>query len=183
MTLMSVHWDQGRKDLDNFCRTSRKPTTDGGPFNWFFEPQPDQLLRVAVGLGHRRARLKYAYELLRGKNLETNEVSEQNRIENFEKLKNAQAQVLDITHFKEYLKALQEAGFRSGKMITSKNTIVYSYLVFLIGRIDHNIDYKVLRSAVARWFMLCVLTSRYTGAAESQVEKDIRPDHLSKPDS
>jgi len=174
MTLMSVHWDQGRKDLDNFCRTSRKPTTDGGPFNWFFEPQPDQLLRVAVGLGHRRARLKYAYELLRGKNLETNEVSEQNRIENFEKLKNAQAQVLDITHFKEYLKALQEAGFRSGKMITSKNTIVYSYLVFLIGRIDHNIDYKVLRSAVARWFMLCVLTSRYTGAAESQVEKDIR---------
>ena len=37
MTLMSVHWDQGRKDLDNFCR-SRKPTTDGGPFNWFSSP-------------------------------------------------------------------------------------------------------------------------------------------------
>lgn len=174
MTLMSVHWDKGRKELDEFCRTARVPTTAGGPFNWFIEPQPDQLLRVAVGLGHRRARLKYAYELLRGKNLETNEVSEQNRIENFEKLKHAQAQVLDTTHFTEYLKALQEAGFRSGKMITSKNTIVYSYLVFLIGRTDHSLDYKTLRSAVARWFMMCVLTSRYTGSPESQVEKDIR---------
>ncbi len=174
LTLMSVYWDKGRKQLEEFCKLTRIPAADGGPFNWFFEPKPDQLLRVAVGLGHRRARLKYAYELLRGKNLETNEVSEQIRIENFEKLKTAQAQVLDITHFTEYLKALQEAGFRSGRMITSKNTIIYSYLVFLIGRTDFGIDYKTLRSAIARWFMMCVLTSRYTGSPESQVEKDIR---------
>lgn len=174
MTLMSVHWDKGRKELEDFCRQARVPTADGGPFNWFIEPKPDQLLRVAVGLGHRRARLKYAYELLRGKNLETNEVTEQIRIENFEKLKKAQTEVLNLTHFTEYLKALQEAGFRSGRMITSRNTIIYSYLVFLIGRTDYGLDYKTLRSAVARWFMMCVLTSRYTGSPESQVEKDIR---------
>ena len=174
MTLMSVHWDKGRKELEDFCRAARIPTSDPGPFNWFIEPQPDQLLRVAVGLGHRRARLKYAYELLRGRNLETNEVSEQIRMENFETLKAAQAQVLDLTHFTEYLKSLQEAGFRSGKMITSKNTVIYSYLVFLIGRTDYNIDYKTLRTAIARWFMMCVLTCRYTGSPESQVEKDIR---------
>src|SRR5262249_30249214 len=74
----------------------------------------------------------------------------------------------------EFLKALQEAGFRSGKMITSRNTIVYSYLIFLIGRRDFGIDYKTLRAAVARWFLMCVLTSRYTGSPETQVEKDIR---------
>ena len=174
MTLMSVYWDKGRKQLEDFSRAAGVPTAESGPYNWFFQPKPDQLLRVAVGLGHRRARLKYAYELLRGKNLETNEVSERIREENFAKLKEAQAEVLDLTHFTEYLKALQEAGFRSGRMIMSKNTIVYSYLVFLIGRTDYNIDYKTLRSAIARWFMMCVLTSRYTGSPESQVEKDIR---------
>lgn len=174
LTLMSVYWDKGRKELEDFCHKTRKADDKDGPFNWFIEPKPDQLLRVAVGLGHRRARLKYAYELLRGKNLETNEVSEKIRIDNFEKLKTAQAQVLDVTHFTEYLKALQEAGFRSGRMITSKNTIIYSYLVFLIGRTDYGLDYKALRSAIARWFMMCVLTSRYTGSPESQVEKDIR---------
>lgn len=125
-------------------------------------------------MGHRRARLKYAYELLRGKNLETNEVSDAVRDENFAKLQQAQKQVLDLTHFTEYLKSLQEAGFRSGRMITSKNTVVYSYLIFLIGRTDFQLDYKTLRTAIARWFMMCVLTSRYTGSPESQVEKDIR---------
>ena len=174
LTLMSVHWDKGRKELEEFCRLAKTPTGAPGPFNWFLEPKPDQLLRVAVGLGHRRARLKYAYELLRGKNLETGEVSEQKRTENFDALKAAQAEVLDITNFSEYLKALQEAGFRSGRMITSNNTIVYSYLVFLIGRRDFGLDFKTLRTATARWFTMCVLTSRYTGAAESQVEKDIR---------
>lgn len=174
LTLMSVYWDKGRKELEQFCRDARQPSDTPSPFNWFIEPSPDQLLRVAIGLGHRRAQLRYAYELLRGKNLETGEVSPETRTTNFEILKGAQAEVLDLTNFTEFLKALQEAGFRSGKMITSKNTIIYSYLVFLIGRHDFGLDYKSLRSAIARWFTMCVLTSRYTGASETQVEKDMR---------
>lgn len=174
LTLMSVYWDKGRKELEQFCHSAKVP--GGGPsaFNWFLEPSPDQLLRVAIGLGHRRAQLKYAYELLRGKDLETGEVSAETRDKNFQLLKDAQAEVLDLTNFTEFIKALEEAGFRSGRMITSKNTIIFSYLVFLIGRRDFGIDYKTLRSAVARWFLMCVLTSRYTGSAETQVEKDIR---------
>jgi hypothetical protein len=174
LTLMSVYWDKGRKELEQFCRSAKTPSTAASPFNWFIEPSPDQLLRVAVGLGHRRAQLKYAYELLRGKDLETGEVSPKTRAKNFEILKKAQADVLDLTNFSEFLKALQEAGFRSGKMITSRNSIVYSYLIFLIGRRDFGVDYKTLRAAIARWFWMCVLTSRYTGSPETQVDKDIR---------
>lgn len=174
LTLMSVYWDKGRKELEQFCLSAKAPSPGPSPFNWFLQPSPDQLLRVAIGLGHRRAQLKYAYELLRGKDLETGEVSAETREENFERLKVAQAEVLDLTNFTEFIKSLQEAGFRSGRMITSKNTIVFAYLVFLIGRRDFGIDYKTLRAATARWFLMCVLTSRYTGAAETQVEKDIR---------
>ncbi len=174
LTLMSVYWDKGRKELEHFCQDAKVPSVGASPFNWFIEPSPDQLLRVSVGLGHRRAQLRYAYELLRGKDLESGEVSAETRAKNFELLKHAQTEVLDLTNFTEFLKALQEAGFRSGKMITSRNSIIYSYLIFLIGRRDFGIDYKTLRPAVARWFLMCVLTSRYTGAAETQVEKDIR---------
>ena len=46
--------------------------------------------------------------------------------------------------------------------------------MFLIGRRDFGLDYITLRAAIARWFLMCVLTSRYTGSAETQVEKDIR---------
>lgn len=174
LTLMSVYWDKGRKELEDFCRAAKVSTGEASPFNWFLEPSPDQLLRVAIGLGHRRARLQYAYELLRGKDLETKEVTPETRDRNFAILKEAQAKAIDLTNFTEFLKALPEAGFRSGQMITSRNTIVYSYLVFLLGRCDYAIDYKTLRSATARWFTMCVLTSRYTGSPETQVEKDIR---------
>lgn len=51
LTLMSVYWDKGRKELEDFCRQTRIPTSHGGPFNWFIQPKPDQLLRVAVGCG------------------------------------------------------------------------------------------------------------------------------------
>lgn len=175
LTLMSVHWDEGRKQLEGFSRASHAPSTEGAsPFNWFLEPSPDQLLRVAIGLGHRRAQLKYAYELLRGKDLDTGQTSPEIREKHFNALKEAQVHVLDVTNWQEYLKALQEAGFRSGKMVTSKTAIVYGYLVFLIGRVDYGIEFKALRSAIARWFYMLNLTSRYTGASETQVEKDIR---------
>lgn len=67
LTLMSVFWDEGRRDLEAFCRDARQPTKgDASPFNYFIDPEPDQLLRVCVGLGFKRARLQYVYSILRG---------------------------------------------------------------------------------------------------------------------
>ena len=72
LTLMSVFWDEGRAELEQFCRETRKPSREKeSPFNYFIEPDPDQLLRVAVGIAFKRARLKYVYSILRGKDLET----------------------------------------------------------------------------------------------------------------
>ncbi len=58
LTLMSVFWDEGRAQLERFCREARKPSGEvPSPFNHFIQPDPDQLLRVGVGLGFKRARL------------------------------------------------------------------------------------------------------------------------------
>jgi uncharacterized protein with ParB-like and HNH nuclease domain len=55
LTLMSVFWDEGRRELENFSRASKVPSPGGpSPYNHFIEPAPDQLLRVGVGLGFRR---------------------------------------------------------------------------------------------------------------------------------
>jgi len=84
LTLMSVFWEDGRKELEDFCRLSKQPEKDKpGPFNYFIEPDPEQLLRVSIGVGFRRARLKYAYALLRGKNLETGISSTEQRDKQF----------------------------------------------------------------------------------------------------
>ena len=91
LTLMSVFWDEGRAELELFCRNARKPLPNqASPFNHFINPDPNQVLRVAVGLAFRRARLQYVYSILRGKDLETGQFSDERRETQFEKLKNAQ---------------------------------------------------------------------------------------------
>ena len=68
------------------------------------------MLRSAVGLAFRRARLQYIYSILRGKDLETGEFSEERRDLQFERLQAAHETTLDLTNWFEYLKCLQAAG-------------------------------------------------------------------------
>ena len=117
LTLLSVFWDDGRHALERFCRAARIPSAAGSapsPFNYFIEPDPDQLLRVAVALGFERGRLKSVYQVLRGKDLETGEFSTDRRERQFEVLKGAQADVLNLTHWHQFLSSLIGAGYRSG---------------------------------------------------------------------
>jgi hypothetical protein len=175
LTLMSVHWDAGRRELEDFCRAARTPTLQGStPHNHFITPSPDELLRVTVGLGLRRARLQSVYPVLRGKNAETGKFSEEARVRQFTVLRDAQQYALDLTNWHEFLSALRLAGYRSGSMITSRFTIVFCYMAFLVGRRDYGMDYQQLRPLVARWFFMCTVTSRYTGSSETRMEQDLR---------
>lgn len=174
LTLMSVFWDQGRAALENFCRASRKPAKgEASPFNHFIEPSPDQLLRVAVGVAFKRARLKYVYSILRGKDLETEKFSEERRIQQFEILKNAQERVLNLQHWHDFMNCIRLAGFRSGKMISSQNNLLFSYMLYLIGRTEYKVSEFELRRAIARWFFMSSVTGRFTGSPESAMEFDL----------
>ncbi|MDO9230046.1 MAG: DUF262 domain-containing protein [Syntrophales bacterium] len=174
LTLMSVFWDEGRTQLEQFCRATRQPALgEASPFNYFIQPEPDQLLRVCVGLGFRRARLNYVYSILRGKDLETEQFSEERRIQQFEVLKDSQARVLDLQNWHEFLKVLIRAGFRSASMISSQAALLYSYVMFLIGKYDFKMDLYGLRNLVARWFFMTTLTARYSASPETTMESDL----------
>lgn len=174
LTLMSVFWDEGRTNLEEFCREARMPsTTKATPFNYIIVPKPDQMLRAAVGLAFRRARLQYIYSILRGKELETGLFSEERRDQQFERLKVSQAQALDITNWHEFLKAIKQAGYSNESFISSNNNILYSYVFFLIGRIDYKVDLYLLKKLIARWFFMCSITGRYTGSPETAMEMDL----------
>ncbi len=174
LTLMSVFWDKGRGELEHFCRNSRIPSTTGASsFNHFLQPDPDQLLRVSVGLGFRRARLQYVYHILRGKDLETGEFSSDRREKQFAILQTAQARMLDLQNWHDFLKSIRRAGYTSQSMIVSVNNILYSYVFYLIGKYDFSVEPFILRDTIARWFFMSALTSRYSGSFESTMEQDL----------
>lgn len=173
LTLMSVFWEKGRKELEQFCRASRLPALSASPFNWYIQPQPPQLLRTTVAVAFRRAVLKQIYTVLRGKELDTGKVSVEQRDAQFARLAHAQERVLDLTNWHEFLLCLERAGFRGKKMISSENAIIFSYAMWLIGRVDYNVPLDRLREVIARWFFMAHTTSRYSGSFESQVEHDL----------
>lgn len=174
LTLMSVHWEQGRRALEDFCR-SAVDTSVTGPSakNAFLDPSPDQLLRAAVGVAFRRGQLRHVYSILRGKDLETGELSGERREAQFVRLQDAQQQVLDLTNWQEFLKCITRAGFRSSRMITSETAVVYTYALWLIGKNDFGVEPTRLRRAIARWFFMAHTTSRYSASSESRFESDL----------
>ncbi len=174
LTLLSVFWDDGRRELEAFSRAAKLPATSGAsPFNHFIQPAPDQLLRVAVGLAFRRGRLKSVYSILRGRDMGSGEYSDARREEQFARLAEAQSYALDLTHWHEYLKCLVRAGFRSGGTVTSQNSLLFGYILFLIGRRDFRVALHPLREVIARWFFMASLTGRYTSSPESAIEADL----------
>lgn len=174
LTLMSVFWDEGRTALENFCRASRIPSTgEGSPYNYFYAPDPSDMLRVGIGLAFRRARLRYGYQVLRGKDLETGDVTPALRESQFALFKEAQSKVLDLQNWKDFLRCLYTAGFRNEKMITSGVGLIYAYTFFLIGKYDYALSGDGLRLAIARWFFMSSLTARYSSSPESRMEQDL----------
>lgn len=183
LTWMSVFWEQGRNELENWSRNSRFTPAEvrsilGEPANWtprnaYLSFEPGQILRVAIAVGLRRAKLQDAYNVLRGRDPRTRIIDPARREIELERLKNGQAQATKPLHWDEFLKVLERAGFRTKEMITSENTVLYAYSLWIIGRIDYKVPVDELREVMARWFFMSQLTGRYTSSPETRMQEDL----------
>ena len=191
LTWLSVFWEEGREKLEAFARDSRFSAArihelTGERVTWtllnpYLRIDPGQLVRVIVGVGQRRARLDLAYNALRGRDPRTREIISKLRDAELAKFQAAQIQVVHHSHWDEFLKVLEQAGFRSGDMITSTNAVLYTYVLWLIGKVDFGVNINDLRRVLARWFFMAQITGRYTRSPESAAGEDIsRLDSLEK---
>lgn len=183
LTWMSVFWEEGRAQLEVFARDSRftpagisqitRESTTWTPHNPYLNLDPGQILKVSIAVGLRRAKLADAYNVLRGRDPRTRMIEPASREVELAKLKVGQSHALKPIHWDEFLKTLERAGFRSRDMITSKNTVLYSYALWLIGRIDHKVPVDELRELMARWFFMSQITGRYTSSPETRAQEDL----------
>jgi hypothetical protein len=183
LTWLSVFWDEGRDELEDFSRNSRLTPdavlertgvkTAWTPKNHYIAPDPGKMLRVIVAVGQNRGRLRNAYNALRGRDPRTGTVIPENRARELTSLQQAQAHALKPTNWDDFLRVLGRAGFRSKKMITSDNTVLYSYALWLVGLTRHKVDRTELRDLMARWFFMSQTTGRYTNSPETRIEEDL----------
>ena len=169
-TLLAVFDNDGHARIDRFCAESRVPK-DGTAYNQIIEVDPSHLIRIAVGVGFRRARLKYAYMLLRGKDLKTGATSAKTREENLGKFKAALDLALNLNNWHSFLNLFGKAGYLRGSIVASTNAVVFSYVLYLIGKYDYKVPPFELNKIITKWIFMAAITGFYTGSTESEVEK------------
>ena len=178
-TLISVYDNDTSDKINAFAAASRVPANHTS-YNTLLKIEPSHLIRMAIGVGFKRARLRYAYMLLRGKNLETGKFSEDVRQNNLQIFKDALDKVMDLNNWHGFLNTVAEAGYISEKLIASSNAVVFSYVLYLIAKYDYKLDAVQLRKCISKWFFMSTITYFYTGSTESEVEKqfaDLRDIH------
>ena len=169
-TLLSVYDSEVHDTINKFCADSWIPA-DGTSYNPILKLDPSHIIRAVVGVGFSRARLRYAYMLLRGKNLKTGEFSVEKQNENLELFKKALQQVTDLNNWHDFINLVLSAGYLKDTIVSSSNAIVFSYVLYLIGKYEYKVPVIVLHHIIKEWIFMAMVTGFYTGSTESEVEK------------
>lgn len=178
-TLIAVYDNTVHDKINKFCADSRIPA-NGTSFNQILQVDPSHLIRMSVGVGFRRARLRYVYMLLRGKNLKTGEITQNIREENLKIFKESLDMVTNLNNWHAFMNLFASAGYLKGSFVASSNAVVFSYVLYLIGKYDYKVSSVELQKIISKWIFMSTITGFYTGSTESQVEKqfaDLRDVH------
>lgn len=171
-TILSVYDNEVHDKINKFAEDSRTPSK-GTSYNQLTTVDPSYLIRVAVGLAFHRSRLKYAYMIMRGKDLKTGVTSIKTREENLTKFREALDKAMDMNNWHGFLNLFPEAGYISSSQIISSNAIVFSYLMYLIGKYEFEVKPTTLRDTMKKWIFMSNLTSFYSGSTETNVQRQL----------
>ena len=138
-----------------------------------YDPSYTDMLRVAFTSEFGRGRLDDLVALLSGRNFETRDFEDAIAEDSFGRLEAAVLRFMNETDFKRFVMILRSAGFVNASMIRSQNTVNFAYIVYLTLRAQHA-NPALIETLVRRWFVMSVLTGRYTGSPETAFGVDIR---------
>jgi hypothetical protein len=184
-----------RKAIDYFCHLAVAPEfygriAQGDPIfaaseffskmKWLtktnddiYAPSYTDMLRVAFTSEFRRGKLQDLVALLSGRNFETKQYEDVVAEDAFARLRQGVMNFINQTHFERLVMILRSAGFITKDLIGAQNAVNFAYILYLRGRAERMPPADIERM-VRRWFVMSMLTQRYSGNPESIFDLDIR---------
>lgn len=138
-----------------------------------YDPDYNDLIRVAFTTQFNRGRLSDLVSLLSGRNFETRTYEDAIAEQSFANLTVGVNNFINETNFKRFLMIIKSAGFISPKLIRSQNAINFAYIVYLKLK-ELGVNSVAIESYVRRWLVYSILTGRYSGSPESAFDYDIK---------
>jgi len=141
-----------------------------------YDPSYTDMLRVAFTSEFKRGKLSDLVALLSGRNFETKQFEDSIAEQSFGRLKIGVMNFINETHFKRFVMIIRSAGFVDASLIGSQNALNFAYILYLTLRAQGKPPADI-ETAVRRWFVMSMLTGRYSGSPESTIDFDIRQMH------
>lgn len=185
-----------RKAIDYYCHLSVKPefwatiTENDAEFMaseyadkaaWLkddkddiYDPDYNDVLRVAFMHMFRRGKLADLVSLLSGRDFEARDFKSEIADASFAKLHDGVIKFMHKGNFQDFTAALRSAGFVSPAIIGSKGAVNFAYNLYLTLKEDSSIPSTDVKRWVQRWYVMSVLTGRYSGSPESIMDRDMR---------
>lgn len=139
-----------------------------------YDPDYNDVLRVAFMHMFRRGKLADLVSLLSGRDFEARDFKNEIADASFARLHDGVIKFMHKGNFQDFTAALRSAGFTSPAIIGSKGAVNFAYNLYLTLKEDGSIPSTDVKRWVQRWYVMSVLTGRYSGSSESIMDRDMR---------
>lgn len=139
-----------------------------------YDPDYNDVLRVSFMHMFGRGKLADLVSLLSGRDFEARDFKAEIADESFAKLHDGVVKFMGKGNFQDFTAALRSAGFSSSQIIGSKGAVNFAYNLYLTLREDKSIPSTDVKRWVQRWYVMSILTGRYSGSSESIMDRDMR---------
>ena len=139
-----------------------------------YDPDYNDVLRVAFMHLFGRGKLSDLVALLSGRDFEARDYKAEIADDSFKKLHEGVVRFMSKGNFQDFTVALRSAGFVSPSLMSSKGAVNFAYNLYLTLKEDGSISSTDVKRWVQRWYVMSVLTGRYSGSPESVMDRDIR---------
>ncbi len=185
-----------RKAIDYFCHMAVEPSfystiknvdADFAGTDYFqlmswlrnenddiYDPDYSDVLRVVLIAKFGRGKFADLVNLLSGRNFDTRTFESRIAEESFTTLERGIRDYMREDNFKRFLMIVRSAGFIDSAFVRSQSALNFGYALYLALR-DQGYDSGYIERLVRRWFVMSLLTGRYSGGApDSAFDADIR---------
>lgn len=136
-------------------------------------PDYIDVLRVAFTYKFSRGKFSDLVALLSGRNFEARTYESEIAERSYNMLSEGLTDFVNQTSYQRFIMLVKSAGLISQKLISSKNSMNFSYALYLKLR-HESMPESEIQHYVKRWLVMSLLISRYSGSSESMIDEDIK---------
>jgi hypothetical protein len=139
-----------------------------------YDPNFNDVIRVSFMHIFKRSKLSDLVSLLSGRNFETKEYVESIAEDSFKKIESGVLSFVNEENFLQFTLLIKSMCFIDESLVGSKSALNFAYTLYLYLRKETKLNDALIKKLIQKWYLLSILTQRYTSSAETKMNEDLR---------